>query len=613
MSRGLVTDTIQRFKGIDQKTVATATRPEFALDCVNVFPSSSGGLEKARLPVNLSAAIGGTGPDSFAQYENSLVKQVLAFFGADIYKYDLDSFVSTLLDSNALNTGVWSVVVSNSLALCVNGQRALKWNGTAIQNWGIQKAGVVTLGAKSGGAITLLTGRKYRVAYKDPVTGHVGTASNVSASTGVMAAQQQALTLPAPATADSQITAARLYATLDGGDDYFFHSEVNGPFPIALTDNTVDTGLTQAERAPLINDMPPVGKYLTLWGTRTFIFNITGDTQGIAYTGFNRILVGRPEQSCPPSNRLRLATGADQISGGGVITAGVVAFDRSNKMFMFRGQPEDITNTAPVEFTLFLQQLPWDIGCASHFTICNSDRGLVWLTPDREVCAFDGIGKPMTISGGVEPIMRRITSGTESNARAVYWHYVDRDWYVLALAVDNSYALNMLLIFDLDDNPDTNCGVFPLDLGSFQSLSVLEMADGSQKLVVGQAGVLKEIKTISTATNGVNRARTTTAGTLGAFWRSGYFGNPKPQMMKFMRWLRCITDNIGFQIKRYLVDDDNFTVESPRVIEHDELDGSKMSTNAKAKRMSIEIKFPDTDVDCTVLELQNVYVPTGER
>lgn len=613
MSRGLNTDTVKRFRGIDQKTVATATRPEFALDCVNVFPSSSGGLEKARLPVNLSAAIGGTGPDSFAMYENALGKQVLGFIGADIYKYDLDSFASTLLNSDPLNTGVWSVVVSNSLALAANGQRALKWNGTAIQNWGIQRAVTPTLGAKSAGAVTLATGRKYRVAYKDSVTGHVGTASPISASTGAMAAQQQSLTVPAPAVADAQITAARVYATLDGGDDYFFHSEVVAVFPVTFNDNTPDTGLNQAEKAPLINDVPPVGNYLALWGTRTFIFNLVGDRQGIAYTGFNKIYVGRPEQSCPPNNRLRLATGADAIAGGGVLPAGVVAFDKSNKMFLFRGQPEDITNTAPVEFTAFLQQLPWDIGCASHFTIVNSDRGLIWLTPDRQVRTFDGMGKPNIISGGVEPILRRITSGTESNARAVHWHYVDRDWYVLALAVDNSYALNMLLVFDLEENPDVNCGVFPVSLGTFQSLGVLEMVDGSQKLVVGQAGYLKEIKAVSTATNGVNRARTTTSGTLTAFWRSGYFGNDSPQTVKLMRWLRIIADNIGFRVKRYLVDDDSYTVENPNVIEFEDLTDSKMSTNEKTKRMSIEIRFPETDVDTTVLELQNIYIPTGER
>ncbi len=51
----------------------------------------------------------------------------------------------------------------------------------------------------------------------------------------------------------------------------------------------------------------------------TLTFSIVN--QGIFYTGYNRILVGRPEESIPPGNRLLLETGADEISGGGVIAA----------------------------------------------------------------------------------------------------------------------------------------------------------------------------------------------------------------------------------------------------------------------------------------------------
>lgn len=618
MGRNLVTQSIKRFKGINRFQSLTSLGPEFAQDCVNVIPSTSGALEKLRYPVTLSEEITGKGegPDQFAMYENVTDKQVLAFFGQDIYLYTLDDFAAFAVDTNPdyLGPVPWSVVVSNNFAFLQNGQsNPLKWNGTDFDLWGIQQGGIPTLGAKAAGAITLITGRKYRVAYKNNLTDDVGTASDISASTGPMVTQQQSVTIPAPSPADTQINVARVYATLDGGADYFFHSEQSGPFPIVFSDNTPDTGLDQAERAPLINDVPPKAYYLAKWGTRMFMFRLPDEPNGhqsIAYTGYNRIFVGRPENTCPRGNRLKLETGADVLAGGGVIDQGIVAFDRSNKMFMYRGQPEDITYTAPVEFTLFLRELPWNIGCASHFTIVSTPHGLAWLTPDLDVMMFDGTNKPVSLAFGLEPILKTTTISQIFNCRAVHWMRAERDWYVLAIPTGNSGDLTKLLIFDLEENPERNGGSFVFDIGEFQSLAIVNMLGGDSNLVIGQDGLLKALTVASETLNGISDI-TSTDSTLGAYWRSGYFGNEAPQHQKMFRYGRLTADNSGFKVKRYIVQDNP---RFPEIIEFESVaEGGKISTNRKGRLLSYEIRFPDEDVACAALELYNSYIVTAEK
>ncbi len=607
--------TIRNFKGLSQNLALTAGAPEYALDCVNVIPSPAG-LAKLRVPVDLSTAVGGVGPDQFAMFENESSKAVLAFFGDSIYNISLDAFVPTLIDTNNDYVGLnpWSVALSNNFAFMQNGVSIpLKWGGgTAFAFWGIQTAPVPTIGSASGTGITLATGRQYRAAYKNSVTGHVGAASAASASTGAVTDDTIPVSVATPAEPDAQIDTVRWYATFDGGSDYFFHSETTGAFPQTLDDAKTDEELDQSERAPLINNDPPICRYLCRWGARIFMFNLPGEnTKWVAYTGYDRIFVGRPEETCPPGNRLKMETGADEISGGGVIEAGVIVFDKTNKAFMFRGQPEDITNDAPIEFSLLLRPLPWEIGCASHFTIKSTPYGLIWLSPTNDVFVYNGEGRPRSLTDGIEPIMRTVNPSTLGNSRAVYWQYKGRDWYVLAVSTGNSSQLNKILIFDMEPNEAANFGVVPLDVGDFQSLGLVEMVSGEQKLVIGQGGKLKELTVTPSTRNGIEESITSTSGTLGGYYQTGYFGNEAPDIEKFFRWGRVTADQTGIRVKRRLIKDDPT---APSIMEFEETPtGGKISTNRKARRLSYELRFQDADVSQNILELTDMYIPVSQR
>ena len=207
--------------------------------------------------------------------------------------------------------------------------------------------------------------------------------------------------------------------------------------------------------------------------------------------------------------------------------------------------------------------------------------------------------------------MRSINPSRIGNSRSAYFQYKGRDWYILAISTGSSSELNKLLIFDMEPSEEKNFGVIPLDIGEFQSLGIVEMTDGQQKVVIGQGGNFKELNLLATTQSGIEQSISSTTGTLGAYYQTGYFGNEAPNVEKFFRFGRVTADQAGIRIKRRLIKND---VTNPDVIEFVETStGGKISTNRKAKRLSYELRFQDADVSQNILDLQDNYVPVAER
>jgi hypothetical protein len=746
MARGLKTVTIKQFKGLNCWDTLTNVGEEWAIDCMNVIPSGSGGLEKLRYPISksvLNADVIGAG--NIFNYQNALgIRQVLAMFGDKFYSFAMDSYVETLRDTNALNVGILSAVCSNNIAFMANGLRMMKWDGTNIFNWGISQAyppqpsmsapGALTdptmppqvvfstyspgLGARtyavtytwidanggetlpspattlatafyptvcgikpaafplppasavgwnayvdiagganrrrmnteehggipmplnyelwerhptdfsanminpvepgantSGAGQTLAIGRRYRVAYGNAV-GHIGAASQPSNSTGAVAAQTITVIVNNPT--DPQCDRIFLFATEDGGSDYYLMSNIatsDGSWPLtvgvstSIEDGFLDADLNTAIIAPLLNFPPPVAKYVCEWGGRIFAFNLAGYLQDIVYSGYERIYIGRPEESFPPNNRLRLAMGADEIRGGGVIQAGVVAFSKSNEMFMLRGEVEDKSTDAPIQYSAVLDKLPWNTGCASHFSIVKTPYGLAWLASDKTIKIFNGTDQPTTLAAGLLPILRSITPGTEEDARGIFYCFLEREWYLLLCAVDGSTQKNRILIVDLEPDKDANVGAFPLQIEA-DAMEIVEDSDGISHLIIAQDGILKELIILSDTTGGISLTYTATANMIPARWRSGYFGNDSSEWMKIFRYGRLVVDQLGFSTQIYLVNDE---FRFPDIMPFSMLVGDHIPINRKAKRASIELKFPEADTAANVIELSLNAFLTSQR
>lgn len=648
--RALVTQAVQRFRGINVYHTLARLPPDWAQDCLNVVVSGSGGLSKMRLPVKLSAAIAGqnSGPSSFWDFQQGNgTRQTLAHFGASLYYFTNDLAAAALIENNPLNTGQWSFSPSSNILWGVNGQRAMKWTATNWWTWGIVAPvnPVPVVGTIAGVLSPSNGGYFYWYAWKNSVTNSCGniTPAQASASGNL---SNRAFQPIASAPSDPQIDTVVWFRSLDGGGDPFRLCEVNintgailnpnsatavavsaGPAGnLQITDNTPDNALDQTTRGPLINNPPPLGYYTAVAQNRVFIFNLVGAAQSVAYSGYEQILFGRAEECFPPNNVLILSIGAEQIAGGGVIHAGIVAFSQTGRMYMLRGQVEDISLAVPVNFTQYLEELPWTLGCFSHFTIQSTPWGLVWLAGDKTVQLFDGHEAPYDISTALYPYLSQITPGTESQAVSGYFNWLERDWYVLLCATGGSLAANKMFLFafntpvgsDQPDSVEAFVSDIPARLGGATWVGLITTSKLQRMLCIAGQGFIQQLPVSSDTVGGITQDFTinpATAGMLNAYWRGGYFGNDMPQRSKIFRWMRLITDQSekSFAATVRLVNDEQWTFKEPQILGPMSLGTTKLGINQRAKRCSIEIDFPSQDAPANVLELQVASIPTADR
>lgn len=430
---------------------------------------------------------------------------------------------------------------------------------------------------------------------------------------------------PGQAPTDPQITGINWYRTLDGGGDFFLIPTPAVTFTQGFFDGIPDANVDTTQKAQLINNPPIQGKFVAVGQSRVFVGNLTGSPQDIEYSGYEQILRGRPEESFPPNNRLRLSIGAETVNGLGILQAGVVAFSQTQKMYMLRGQVEDITLAVPVNFTQYLEELPWTLGCLSHFTIQSTPYGLIWLAGDKTVQLFDGRSEPIDISAPIYPILRTITPGTENQCVSGYFNWLERDFYVLLAAVGGSLTLNKAFFFAANKQPGTDTvdsvEVFVSDLPATLGATWIGLITTSKlqrMLCLGAQGFIQQWPVSSDTVNGITQDFTiipATAGVLNAYWRSGYFGTESPYRSKTFRWARLIADQdpSAFSAQFRYVDDESRTFRNPEIVGPVQFGTSRLGMNRKAKRASVEIDFPSQDASVNVLELHVAAVPTSDR
>lgn len=513
-------------------------------------------------------------------------------------------------------TGMADASFNGTFTLVSKQANILKFNQPNV-------ADAVSTGGTVSSTLQPLTSVDYKYSYKNSVTGHETSMSpDTLPAFGTLqsAAHGTVLSFTAVNPPDPQYDTIVWYRTVDAGGDFFKHSEnLIATFGLTIFDTYDDTQLNNAIVGSLINNPPPSnGKYTAKFQGRVFIAGMADAPQDIAYSGYERIFVGRPEESFPPNNRLRLATGADDIRAIGVIQQGVIGFSKSDKMYMLRGIIEDITTSAPVQFTAYLEELPWQVGAFSHYSVVSTEYGLIWLSSDRNVRMFNGYSEPNIISANVWPILKSITPGQEANARAAYVNWLDRQWYALCIAVNGVTYNNLVLLFDLLPDPEQNAGIFVLDIGRVDSITTLEDTNGQRILVIGQGGNLMQIRTPSIAVNGLSQGISSTNGSLYAYWRGGYFGNEDPEVNKMYRWGRIVSDQptgaaMAFIAMARLVDQEQRPFTNPQVKAMLQPVGEKFVVNTRAKRCSIEVDFPIKDVDINLLELDLANIPVGVR
>jgi hypothetical protein len=357
----------------------------------------------------------------------------------------------------------------------------------------------------SAGFDNSTSGRMWKCAWKNSVTGHEGSASDAVGPCPNVFGNLRAY-LSAPKPTDGQVDTVVWYATLNGGGDFFKVQEAPISAGLIFGDGRSDALLDTQTRCQLINNVPPVGKYLVKWQERIYIAGIVGAPQDIAYSGYERILVGRPEESFPPNNRLRLSIGADEVRAMGAIQAGLVAWSASSEMYMLRGSVEDIVTDNPVPPSSYLEQLPWNQGANSHYSVQGTPQGLLWYASDNTIQSWSGTylpeyQGPQQMSESVLPLLSRANPTQKQFASGTWLNVGDREWYILNLALDQSTQANRLIYFDTTPGDD-NAGAFESNIQA-DDVQVWEDSTGLQHLLILQNGGLLDLPYHSFLENGL--------------------------------------------------------------------------------------------------------------
>ncbi len=339
--------------------------------------------------------------------------------------------------------------------------------------------------------------------------------------------------------------------------------------------------------------------------------------QDIVYSGFDQIYRGRPESSWPPLNRIRLAIGADTLAGFGVLLNGVIAWDNSNKMYMFSGTIQDITTTQPVQIADQLEEEPWQVGLSSADSVQSTPRGVVWVGADMTVQIWNGIfyGEiigPRDLTANFYPYMSRITPSQRPFIQSAYFNWLERDWYVLNVAVDGSLTPNRLFFFDLSQEGADNLGIWVSDIAC-DSITVKVDTKGNRELVASIQGQICKLSISSTSTNGIHKTVSSTTNELYAYWESGFWQDD-PHMTKMYRYGRLTTDQGGFNLIATIVNDETVKLRdrNPPQLRPSLSVGGRFALNRRGRRVKMRIEFPLYDVDASVLELYLTAIALGE-
>lgn len=503
--------------------------------------------------------------------------------------------------------GVWTV------ATVVNA------NTVTYLNPGVNAAGI-GFGAFGGISPTSATlgGFSARYSYKNSVEVTESSMSPIGNYTGNFAGPNR-VGFSGTAPTDPQVDTICWYITLDGGATWFLSAEI--PY-VVNTAGVVPTHgygasgqalLSNQITGSLINNPPPVGKYLVKWNGRVIIINLLGAKSRAAYSGYEQILRSRPEQSYPPNNQLVFDIGADELAGGGAYNGGVLFFSNGNRVFQLTGMLEDVILSAPVIFTAFLQEMSWDQGMASHESGATTPFGFVWLASDFTVQLYNGAGIPTCISQGVEPILRRINKTVKALCRGAHFNYLARDWYVLAVPLDSSTQCNALIIFDM--TAIDNYGVFVFDQ-PMDWVGVVEDNLSAFHLSIGVSGHVWDLLVSSDTVAGVTPLSSVyhTANILTAFWRGGYYGSDTSSTFKLFRRGKIVADQPGFTASVNVVNDEDLGYNNPQVLNFPTLDnGNRFSVDWHGTKAQIQVNFPSSDESANMTELQFEWVEVGKR
>lgn len=284
------------------------TRTDALIDGLNIELTPQ--MTLARRPGTLLFFPSGLSAGEVVRNGVSLPGKVFAD-GVQRVAFDLTDAVKAFVDGSPTVTNIHLSLTGamttfqpvNDILYYANGTISRKWRGAspALDSQIGIAAPVVNVGLAFGvGTLSFTSGVQYAYSFKSSISGHISTASPLSANTGIQTNVD--VTLSGGGTSsDPQVDKIIIWRTKDGGSTLFFDAEINHTPGWSYVDSTADANLDTNLTAPIANenDPPPTGitnlvmHMGRLWGS---VGNL------VYFAGGPDTTAGVPEEAWPPGN-----------------------------------------------------------------------------------------------------------------------------------------------------------------------------------------------------------------------------------------------------------------------------------------------------------------------
>ena len=262
--------------------------------------------------------------------------------------------------------------VANDLCFIVNGQDRLKFDGTAVTNFGITRPTVGTMAGAAGSAGMHDDTYELRVTFANSSTGHESSASGTAAAT-VTVSNQTIDWTNIPVSADTQVDTRYLYARNTATQTQFYRvGTVADNVTTTASTSILDANATTAAPTTIGRNRPPSGtRFLALHQGRLFAATSTAlhwskidepeAFDDLAFEGIN------------PSDGQRIT--------GLVSTKEILLVFKEDRVYAI------VNGNNPNTWQVRL--VDDDFGCVSHRTIANMDGTTYWWSR-HGLCGWSG-------------------------------------------------------------------------------------------------------------------------------------------------------------------------------------------------------------------------------
>lgn len=514
------TTTILDWKGLNSFDDQENTLPDTWFESINCVVSPTGSATALRSPANFNNALTTTNPILSAfDYDRNAGNLILFDIdlgggGATVATYSTTGTTNTSERTGQTDGSRFKSLTVNDVCYRLNGDVFIQMDtSTNFYANGITRpASAPTASIVAGGAGALTTGITASYAYRNSVTGHISRMSAASGSSGATSGGNNTLRIAVTASSETGVDGIVLFLTEDGGTVRYLRTDSAGdPVVSGNTTGNIDIAVNVIYRDTLtpetdFNNAPPTTAFFMFrWRDRICLCDFRGATtrQQIQYNGYESCYYGIPWESWPSLNIINIPNKGDAVRGGIETPQGALILGEQDA-YLLSGYPTDKVSSpeATVSVTEHLEQLGWQLGTRSPYTIANSPFGTFWLDQNKRIQLWSWAGLPMEVGLPMKSDLNNIqdTDAARNMAEAVwYQHGEDGGMFVLTASTTGS-TNNRLFFITVYKDPATGEMVFAPSVSDIaaQCLCVADVA-GTKRLFIGIVDRLREIGDLNLA------------------------------------------------------------------------------------------------------------------